>query len=97
MSQNREGAGLGVDRQRVDCERLARKLGWRVVAVYTDNNVSAYSERSRPGYRALLDDLENGRADAVLAWHTDRSHRSPTELEDYVEVCERQKVVTRRH
>ena len=94
ISQDREGAGLGVDRQRVDCERLARKLGWRVVAVYTDNDVSAYSGRARPGYKALLDDLENGRADAVLAWHTDRLHRSPTELEDYVDVCERRKVVT---
>ena len=30
----------------------------------------------------------------MLAWHTDRLHRSPTELEDYVDVCERRKVVT---
>jgi DNA invertase Pin-like site-specific DNA recombinase len=77
ISQDREGAGLGVDRQRKDCEGLARRLGWQVVTVHTDNDASAYSGKVRTGYRALLDDLGAGRADAVLVWHTDRLHRSP--------------------
>jgi DNA invertase Pin-like site-specific DNA recombinase len=57
ISQDREGAGLGVDRQRKDCEGLARRLGWQVVTVHTDNDASAYSGKVRTGYRALLDDL----------------------------------------
>lgn len=95
ISQDRAGAGLGVDRQREDCLALAATLGWTVVAVHEDNDVSAYSGKRRPGYAALLADLDAGRADAVLAWHTDRLHRSPRELEDYVDLCERRGIVTR--
>lgn len=94
ISQDREGAGLGVERQRADCRALADKLGWRIVAEHTDNDLSAYSGKPRPGYRTLLADLDAGVANAVVVWHTDRLHRSPRELEEYVDVCERQKVVT---
>jgi site-specific DNA recombinase len=94
ISSDREGAGLGVATQEADGRELAEKLGWSVVAVYTDNDLSAYSGKPRPGYKALLADLESGRADAVLVWHTDRLHRSPVELEAYVDLCERMKVAT---
>ncbi len=88
ISKDRIGAGLGVNRQRTDCEELAERLGWNVTAVHTDNDFSAYSGKPRPGYRALLADLEAGRVDAVLAWHSDRLHRSPVELEEYIAVCD---------
>jgi site-specific DNA recombinase len=87
ISKDRAGAGLGVDRQEQDCRELATQLGWTVTAVYADNDISAYSGKSRPGYRALLVDLRAGRVDAVLAWHNDRLHRSAVELEEYIEVC----------
>ncbi|HEX6402647.1 MAG TPA: recombinase family protein [Pseudonocardiaceae bacterium] len=86
ISKDREGAGLGVDRQRNDCQDLATRLGWTVTKVYRDNDISAYSGKPRPGYRALLDDLRAGRVNAVLAWHNDRLHRSSVELEEYIEV-----------
>jgi site-specific DNA recombinase len=94
ISRDREGAGLGVDRQERDCRELASRLGWTVVAVHTDNDISAYSGKPRPGYQTLLAALEAGQADAVLAWHTDRLHRSPAELENYIEICERHGVPT---
>lgn len=94
MSRDREGGGLGVDRQRADCQALAERLDWQVISVHQDNDISAYSGKPRPGYRALLEDLRHGRADAVIAWHTDRLHRSPRELEEYVDVCEAAGVVT---
>jgi site-specific DNA recombinase len=94
ISQDREGAGLGVDRQRADCERLAAKLGWQVIDVYIDPDDSAYSGKPRKDYRRLLVDLEAGRLDAVVVWHTDRLHRSPRELEEYVGICERRGITT---
>jgi site-specific DNA recombinase len=94
ISQDREGAGLGVGRQRQDCQALAQRLDWTIVAEHTDNDVSAYSGKPRPGYRALLADIEAGTVDAVLVWHTDRLHRSPRELEEYVDLCERKGVTT---
>lgn len=95
ISRDREGAGLGVKRQREDCAALAAQLGVEVTAVYEDNDLSAYSGKPRPGYKRLLDDLRAGRADTVLAWHTDRLHRSPAELEEYIDVCEPRQVQTR--
>jgi site-specific DNA recombinase len=88
ISKDRAGAGLGVERQETDCRQLAERLGWDIVAVHADNDVSAYSGKPRPGYRALLDDLESGAADAVIAWHNDRLHRSPAELETFIGICE---------
>src|SRR4051794_24164900 len=94
MSRDREGAGLGVDRQRHECVELADRLGWQIVGQHSDNDLSAYSGKPRPGYRALLDDLKQGHADAVLVWHTDRLHRRPVELEHYIDVCDSRGVIT---
>jgi DNA invertase Pin-like site-specific DNA recombinase len=94
ISRDKEGAGLGVDRQEQDCREVAARLGWQVVAVHPDNDLSAYSGKPRPGYLALLEDLRTGTADAVLAWHTDRLHRSPVELEEYIAVCDPRGVPT---
>ncbi|MGW1463821.1 recombinase family protein [Streptomyces sp. NPDC002308] len=95
ISRDREGAGLGVARQRQDCEELAEQLGLTVVEVYEDNDLSAYSGKPRPDYRRMLQDLRDGRAGIVLAWHTDRLHRSPAELEEYIDVCEPLRIETR--
>ncbi|MFF4166910.1 recombinase family protein [Streptomyces sp. NPDC001741] len=94
ISQDRTGAHLGVDRQREDCEALAEARGWEVVEVYVDNDLSAYSGKPRKDYRRMLADLELGTATVVIAWHTDRLHRSPTELEEYIDLSQRRGVDT---
>lgn len=94
ISQDRTGAGLGVERQRQDCEALAERNGWDVVEVYVDNDVSAYSGKKRKGYQRMLADLDQGTATAVIVWHTDRLHRSPLELENYINLCEKRGVST---
>lgn len=94
ISLDRNGAGLGVQRQIEDCQRLASERGWEAVATYTDNDISAYSGKPRPGYKQLLADMRSGVIDTVIAWHTDRLHRSPRELEEWIEVSERHHVTT---
>lgn len=47
------------------------------MSVHTDNDLSAHSGKRRPGYEKLLAQIRDGETDAVLAWHTDRLHRSP--------------------
>lgn len=89
ISQDREGAGLGVQRQRKECGELIDRLTWTVVDTYVDNDVSASSGKRRPEYQRLLRDLAEGRGDAVVAWHPDRLHRSPRELEEFIDVVER--------
>jgi DNA invertase Pin-like site-specific DNA recombinase len=89
ISNDKEGGGLGVQRQEEDCRTLAKDLGWVVVEVYQDNDISAYQrKKARKGYNAMLKALEAGEVNAVLAWHTDRLHRRTAELETFINVIE---------
>ena len=88
ISDDRAGAGLGVARQEGDCRALISARGWEVGQVFTDNDLSAYSGKPRPGYRALLSGARRGDFDVVVAWHSDRLHRSPVELEEFIAVCD---------
>lgn len=94
ISQDRTGAGLGVDRQREDCEALAERNGWEVLEVYVDNDVSAFSGKLRKDYRRMLADLDQGKATVVIVWHTDRLTRSIVELEEYIELSDRRGIAT---
>lgn len=94
ISQDRGGGGLGVERQLEDCQALAEGKGWEVVETYIDNDISAYSGKKRPDYRRMLADLNEGTATVVIAWHTDRLHRSTRELDDYIDLCEARGVAT---
>lgn len=94
ISKDREGAGLGVQRQEQDCRELAASLGWQVTRTYTDNDISAYSGKPRPAYREMLEAMQAGRVRGIVAWHTDRLHRSPRELEEYIDVSEQQAITT---
>ncbi len=89
ISRDREGAGLGVDRQEADCRALAERLGWNIVASFVDNDISAHSGKPRPQYRAMLDAVRAGQVRGIVAWHTDRLHRRATELEEFVTIAER--------
>lgn len=89
ISQDRAGDELGVDRQREDCERLAARRGWKIAEVFVDDDRSAYTGKPRPNYDRLLEQLKAGAISAVVAWHPDRLHRSPRELEDFIDVVER--------
>lgn len=88
ISSDREGDGLGVNRQLEDCEQLAEQRGWAVAETYVDDDVSAYSGKARPEYARMLDDLRTGSINGVLVYHLDRLHRQPKELEEFFEVCE---------
>lgn len=89
ISQDREGAGLGVQRQEEDCRALCERRGWNVEAVYCDNDVSAYSGKPRPEWDRLVDDIERGLIDAIAVWHVDRLTRSPIELERVIDLADK--------
>lgn len=89
ISSDVTGQGLGVQRQEQDCRTLAAARGWDVVEVYADNDISAYSGKVRPAYERLLADVDAGRVRAIVAWHSDRLHRSPRELERFISLAER--------
>ncbi|MFI1398486.1 recombinase family protein [Streptomyces sp. NPDC020681] len=89
ISQDRGGAGLGVARQEEDCRALCVRMGWDVVSIHTDNDVSAYSGAPRPAWQELLAEVRRGEIDAITVWHVDRLTRSPRELEDVIDLADR--------
>jgi len=84
----RGGDGLGVERQQEDCRALADQLGWEVVSIHVDNDVSAFSGKTRPGFEAMLDEMKRGEVDALVCWHTDRLYRSMKDLERLIEIAD---------
>lgn len=93
ISDDRTGLGLGVERQRADCLELAASKGWTLATVYVDNDVSAYSGKPRPQYAALMEAVRHGQVGGIVAWHPDRLHRSPKELEEFISLVEAHHVV----
>lgn len=92
ISADVKGDEHGVNQQLGECRALADRLGWQIAETFSDNDISAYSGRRRPGYEALLDALETGRVGGVIAWHTDRLHRSLGDLERFIDICQRRNV-----
>ena len=88
ISSDEAGEGLGVQRQEAACRALADGRGWVVGRVYVDNDISAFSGKRRPAYLEMLDAIADGTVGRIIAWHGDRLHRSPTELETFINLIE---------
>ena len=89
ISWDPQGQRAGVERQRVDCEGLCIARGWEIRQYFEDNDRSAYSGKKRRAYEDMLAAVEDGVPDDVDTWHNDRLHRSPRELETFIDVLER--------
>jgi site-specific DNA recombinase len=79
---------LGVQRQRRECLELCQRRGWQPAVIHVDDDRSAFSGKPRPAYREMLRRLETGQVRGVVAWHPDRLHRSPVELETFISIVE---------
>lgn len=75
ISDDREGRQNGVDRQERQCRALAEKNGDEVVAVFTDDDRSAYSGKPRPDYLKMLAFLRAGHAEGAYALAPTRFYR----------------------
>jgi DNA invertase Pin-like site-specific DNA recombinase len=86
ISEDRTGREAGVRRQENEGRQLCGRLGWQVIDLYVDNDVSAYTGRQRPEYERLKSDLRAGRVDAIVAWHPDRLYRRSRDLLDLIDL-----------
>jgi DNA invertase Pin-like site-specific DNA recombinase len=69
------------DQERI-CRGLAQGRGWEIAGVYSDNNKSAWRrDRKRPGWDAMLADINAGKLTAIIVYHGDRLIRQPFDLE----------------
>lgn len=88
ISEDATGKKAGVTRQLKECRALAKRLKWPVIDTYDDNDVSAFSGKTRPGFERLLGDIKTGRVDAVICWHPDRLYRRVRDLQRLVEITD---------
>lgn len=76
------------DQQR-RCQELADREGYTVVATFSDDGISAFSGKARPGWLALNGALTSGTFDVVLAVAEDRLARSSEEKIGFQAACAR--------
>jgi DNA invertase Pin-like site-specific DNA recombinase len=69
--------------QRRELAAVAKRHGWNVVNVFSDNGSGAKDRKERPGLDALLKAVARREIDMVVAWSVDRLGRS---LKNLIEV-----------
>ncbi|MGE3192881.1 MAG: recombinase family protein [Microbacteriaceae bacterium] len=79
QSLDRDGEALAVSRQLADCRTLAKLKELTVEREYVDNDKSA-TKGDRPAFLELVADVEAGKVDTIICWHTDRLYRRVTDL-----------------
>lgn len=87
ISSDSAKTGLGVERQETECRKLAQDRDFEIVAVFIDNDITAFAmpgrrrrPRPRPDFEALLDGAEDGDFDVIVAYASDRLYRTQRDL-----------------
>ena len=89
QSQDRDGTGYGVDRQREDVARLIDSRGWQLAAEFVDNDVSALSRKPRPQFTEMMARADAGEFDVIAARHMDRLLRRLSEFVSVRDRCQK--------
>lgn len=93
MSEDDQAQREGVDEQITRAEAHIDRRGWNRVDRFRDDNLSAYSGRKRPGYDALMAEVETGRVDTIVVRHLDRLWRDDLEAATGRAICRRHRVL----
>lgn len=86
ISKDKAGDEHGVANQRADALRLAAARGWPVAATYSDNDLSAYTGKRRPGYEAMMAAAARGEFDVIVLYQTSRLWRTRRERAAGIEI-----------
>src|SRR4051812_42588915 len=84
-----EKKGLGVKRQEKDLRHEVARRNARVSMVLEDNDLSGSGRVLRPGYEQLIEAINAGDVDLVLAWDLDRLNRGLTDYVRFYNACEK--------
>ncbi|MGW0187551.1 recombinase family protein [Streptomyces sp. NPDC003362] len=87
ISKDLKGQELGIQRQEKACRALCARMGWGVLKVYPENDMSASttSKRRRPQYTEMLRDARDGVIDGIVVYSIDRLTRRISELTSFLE------------
>ncbi|MGW1614471.1 recombinase family protein [Streptomyces sp. NPDC002285] len=87
VSLDEQKVGKGVASQHSENEEFGEEIGHPVTARYEDIGISAFSGKERPGFRALLRDIQAGLIAIVIVWHADRLTRDTSEADEFIKLC----------
>jgi DNA invertase Pin-like site-specific DNA recombinase len=93
QSLDATGDGLAVARQREDSVALAERRGWPVLEVVTDNDLSARGKVRRPGFERMVELIQAGAVDVVIAWDMHRLTRNRRDTLRLLEACEQAQIL----
>jgi DNA invertase Pin-like site-specific DNA recombinase len=92
ISLDKTGEGLGVERQETDARKLVEARGWEVAGVINENSVSAAGRKAREGFEELLELIERGEVQVVVAWNLDRLTRNRRDSLRLIELGQKHKI-----
>lgn len=75
--------------QMADCKEMAQRNGLRVVKVFQES-MSAKEPDIRPKFREMMNDLQDGKYDGVIAWHPNRLARNMKEAGEVIDLLDKQ-------
>ena len=87
QSEDRTGDSAGVRRQEEDGHKTATARSIRIVAVLCDNDISAAGKRRRPDFDRLINMIDAGECQVVIAWDWTRLTRNRRDELRLIEVC----------
>lgn len=93
ISQDSTGKAEGVERQQEDCARVVAARGYDVLEYFTDNDISAAGKKHRPAFVEMVEAVEAGTIQVVVAQRWDRLSRNRRDDLRLLEACEKHKVL----
>jgi len=91
-SESDERQAMSIDSQIKEMLALAKREGLDVVEIKPESH-SAKQSAARPVFNELLQDLEDGKFNAILTWAPDRLSRNAGDLGSLVDLMDRQKLL----
>jgi DNA invertase Pin-like site-specific DNA recombinase len=77
--------GQTVENQLRELRAVAKRHGWEIVGVYSDQGISgAKGKDDRPAFKAVCQAVERKEVDLVAAWSVDRLSRSLLDLVNFL-------------
>jgi len=90
LSRNRQRLSTNTQVQLEECSRYIEDEGWTLAVTHSDDDLSAsrYTTKPRPGYDALLADINSGRVEVIVVTEMTRPYRRMEELPELIKLPE---------
>lgn len=93
ISNDRDNNRLGVDRHRRAALRRLKQRDWELVDVYEDNDVTGKGTKPRKHFERLMQDIEAGRIDVVVAQEWPRLERNRADGVRIIEAAQKHHIL----